>query len=203
MKPDRHTLRFDKPRPPRINRSMRPPSKVFLLAFVSGVCSVHAQTTAAKLATSARLDLFAEPGAGVLASAEIPIGAGNVERMNWVPEADRVRSYTVHFPITHLAWRECAFRFVPEGSGPLTLSLLGPWEEASPGVIYRQDVLWDALQVTGARVIGNSSQKWPARVWHNEPLRLRLNVTAKMPVTVLAKARAVAPPDYHEMRTFN
>src|SRR5437773_6215511 len=96
----RRRVRFDNPCRPRIVRSMRPPTKVFLLALVSGVCSVHAQTTPAKLATSARLDLFAEQGAGLLTSAEIPIGAGNVERMNWVPETDRVRSYTVHFPIT-------------------------------------------------------------------------------------------------------
>src|SRR5439155_20370528 len=175
---------------------MHPPTRVLLLALVSAVCSCHAQTTPAKLATSARLDLIPEPGVWALASAEVPSGTGTVERMNWIPEADRGRSYTVQFPITHLAWSECAFRFVPEGSGPVTLSLMGPWEEASPGVVYRQEVFWDALQVTGASMIGNSSQKWPARVWHNEPLRLKLDGTAKMPVTVLAKARAVVPPDY-------
>ena len=120
--------------------------------------------------------------------------------MNWVPVADRTRTYTVHFPITHLAWRECRFRFLPESSGPLTLSLMGPWEEASQGVVYRQEVLWDSLKVTGASLAANSSQKWPAGVWHDEPLRLRLNVTAKTPVTVLAKARAVVPSEYHEMR---
>jgi hypothetical protein len=102
---------------------MYPPSHVFLFALVSAVCSVAAQPTPAKLATSARLDLIAEPGVRALASAEIPIGTGAVERMNWVPEADRARSYTVQFP-----------------------------------------------------------------------------VTAKMPVTVLAKARAGVPPDYREMR---
>jgi endoglucanase len=152
------------------------------------------------MATSARLDLIAEPGVRALASVEIPSGSGTVERMNWVPEADRARSYTVQFPITHLAWSEFSFRFVPEGSGPVTLSLMGPWEEVSPGRVYRQQVFWDALQVTGAGLTGNSSQKWPARAWHDEPLRLKLNVTARVPVTVLGKSRAVVPPDYRELR---
>jgi endoglucanase len=177
---------------------MFPSTQVFLLAFVSAVCSVQAQTNPVKLSASARLDLVAEPGVRALASGEIPSSSGAVERMNWVPEADRARSYTAQFPITHLAWSECALRFVPEGSGSLTLSLMGPWEEASQGVLYREEVLWDALRVSGASVA--SAQKWPARGWHNEPLRLSLNVAAKTPVTIFAKARAVVPPDYHEMR---
>jgi hypothetical protein len=179
---------------------MHPSTHVFLLAIVSAVCGSHAQTTPAKLSNSARIDLVAEPGVRALAGAEIQGGNGTVERMNWLSEADRARSYTVQFPITHLAWSECALRFVPEGSGSLTLSLMGPWEEASKGVLYREEVLWDALKVTGASVIGKSSQTWPARAWHNEPLRLKLTVTAKLPVTLLAKTRAVVPPDYREMR---
>jgi endoglucanase len=179
---------------------MYPCTQVFFLALVSATCSGHAQTAPAKPATGARLDLMAEPAVRALASGEIPSGNGTVERMNWVPEAERARSYTVQFPITHLAWSECALRFAPEGSGSVTLSLTGPWEEASPGAVYREGVFWDAFQVTGASVIGNSSQEWPARVWHNEPLRLRLKVTAKIPVTVLAKARADVPPDHPEMR---
>src|SRR5436190_7558258 len=137
---------------------MHPLSQVFTFALVSAVCSSHAQTSPAKLATSARLDLIAEPGVRALANAEIPSGTGTVERMNWVPEADRARSYTVQFPVTHFAWSECTVRFVPDGNGPVTLSLMGPWEDASSGVVYRQEVLWDALQVSGASIIGNSSQ---------------------------------------------
>src|SRR5207247_8565624 len=90
-------LRFDNPRLLRINGSMHPPAKVFLLAFVSAVCTVHAQTTPAKLATSARLDLIAEPGVLALADAEIPSGTGAVGGMNRVPEAEPPRSYTVHY----------------------------------------------------------------------------------------------------------
>src|SRR5213080_4678568 len=44
-------------------------------------------------------------------------------------------------------------------------------------------------------VCGVHAQTTPA-------MRQGLNATAKMPVTVLAKARAVVPPDYHEMRRF-
>src|SRR5688572_13945499 len=106
--------------------SMRPPTTVLLFMLVSAACGVHAQTTPAKLASSARLDLNAGPNVRALARAEIPNGTGSVERMNWVPEPDRPRSYTVQFPITHLGWSEFAVRFVPEGSGPITLSLMGP-----------------------------------------------------------------------------
>src|SRR6185503_18723406 len=137
---------------------MHPSIHLFLLALVSAVCSSLAQTAPAKLSNSARIDLVAEPGVLGLAGAEIPGSNGTVERMNWLSEADRARSYTVQFPITHFAWSECALRFVPEGSGSLTLSLMGPWEEASQGVLYREEVLWDALRVSGASVA--SAQKW-------------------------------------------
>ena len=70
-------------------------------------------------------------------------------RKNWVPEAERSRGYTASFPVSHQGWRTMAIRFTPARAGTVTLSLMGPWEEASPGVLYRQEIIWDDIRVEG------------------------------------------------------
>ena len=56
-----------------------------------------------------------------------------------MPESQQKGSYTVSFPVTRLGWREAEVRFTPRGSRTVTLTLMGPWEEASRGVVYRAE----------------------------------------------------------------
>ena len=76
-------------------------------------------------------------------------GNGSIERKNWVSESEQPRGYTVNFPVTHLGWRALTVRFTPARNGTVTLTLMGPFEEASKGVVYRQEVLWDDVRARG------------------------------------------------------
>jgi endoglucanase len=114
---------------------------------------------------------------------------------------------------------------VPLGEGDVTLTLMGPWEEASRGVLYRQEVLWDDLRVEGATLANGSFESvnsgWmsnggtilrqttevPAvsgahygKTWHNQTLFATLKVRAGEPVTILAHARAARPEGFREMK---
>jgi endoglucanase len=124
-----------------------------------------------KLARTARFDLTADAQAGSLDDGRVlgndeatarrnyvvqapsqnspPLlsSGGSIARMNWVPEAEQLRGYTVDFPVSLLGWRTASIRFTPARSGTVTLSLMGPWEQASPGLLYRQEVLWDDRRV--------------------------------------------------------
>ncbi len=182
-----------------------------------------------KLATTGRFDLAADATAGSIVDGELTAGSGSVSRMNWIPDADRARSYTVNFAASHVAWHEVAVRFTPKSSGTVTLTLMGPWEEASKGVIYRQEVLWDGIAVEGAALADggfesgteSSPAGWKsngsraesassslaafegkrfARTWHNQTLSASLEVTAGKPVTIRLQARAAVPADFKEMR---
>ena len=102
---------------------------------------------------------------------------------------------------------------------------MGPWEEASRGVLFRQEVLWDAIEADGAELRerrvraarlglaerrGNhrraderrpGSRRHPlARTWHNQTLSTTLEVTGGKPVTIRVHARAVRPEGFREMR---
>lgn len=183
----------------------------------------------AKLATSGRFDLSVDANVGSIDDGEIVIGSGSVSRMNWVPETDRPRGYTVNFSISHMAWREIAVRFMPKSSGPVTLKLMGPWEEQSKGVIYQEEVLWDAIAAEGATLenggfesgSASSPAGWKssggraesasssvaafegnrfARTWHNQILSTSLQVTAGKLVTLRLHARAAVPAEFKEMR---
>ncbi len=68
-------------------------------------------------------------------------------------ETEQPRGYTVNFPVTHLGWRSLAIEFTPARSGTVTLTLMGPWEEASKGVLYRRgSPLGRHASVEGARL---------------------------------------------------
>ncbi len=180
-----------------------------------------------KLATTGRFDLSADAAVGAIDDGRVVTGGGSIERMSWVAEAARPRGYTVNFPISQMAWREFAMQFTPKQRGAVTLTLMGPWEQASPGVIYQQEVFWDAIKVDGATIengsfesgAANSPTGWrsnggvvesatdavPAadgkrfsRTWHNRTLATTLNVTGGKPVSI--RVRAVVPVGFQEMR---
>jgi endoglucanase len=190
------------------------------LALSLALVSSLAAAEPVKLASAARFDLSADARAGSIEDGQIIAGNGSSERMNWVAESDRPRGYTVNFPITNLGWRSLSVRFVPARNGTVTLTLMGPFEEASKGVVYRQEVLWDDLRAEGT-ALAHGGFEWPraepaagwqskggvvigqtsdvaavegahyARTWHNQTLSATLDVTGGRAVTIRLNARAV------------
>ena len=102
---------------------------------------------------------------------------------------------------------------------------MGPWEEASRGVLFRQEVLWDAIEADGAELRNGGFEQrdsgWQsgggtvvrqssdapavsgthlARTWHNQTLSTTLEVTGGRPVTLRVHARAVRPEGFLEMK---
>jgi endoglucanase len=101
---------------------------------------------------------------------------------------------------------------------------MGPWQQTANGRVYKQDVFWDAVQVTGAALTNggfeNGNEGWSGggtaervgqgrtafegqqygRAWHNQPLTTTLAVSANVPVTLRAQAKAALPANYPEMR---
>jgi len=203
-------------------------SKTQILAAVLFFAGSNAEEPV-KLATGGRFDLSAAASVGAIDGGEIITGSGSVGRMNWVPESNRPRGYTVNFAISHTGWRATAVRFTPAASGPVTLTLMGPWEEQSRGVLYRQEVLWDEIAVEGASVENGGFESGPesspagwrtgggraelatsplpavagkrfARTWHNQTLSTTIHVAARKPVTIRLHARAAVPTGFEEMR---
>jgi endoglucanase len=158
----------------------------------------------------------------VLDGGKVVAGYGTIARKNWVKETEQPLGYTVSVPVTHLGWRSAAVQFTPRQSGTVTLTLMGPYEEASKGVLYREEVLWDDVRVDGAQA-GHGGFEWqsgepPAgwrsgggtvisqsadvaavegsrfgSTWHNQTLSAALNVKADHPVTISIYARAARP----------
>ena len=182
-----------------------------------------------KLAGAGRFDLAADQKAGAIENGRVIEGNGSIERKNWVSESEQPRGYTVSFPITHLGWRSLAVRFKPVESGTVTLTLMGPFEEVSKGVVYRQEVLWDDVRTDGATladgsfesqrgerttgwhdgggVVVDQSSTVPAaqgthyaRTWHNKTLFTTFDVVGGQPVTVRLFARAVRVGDLRDMK---
>jgi endoglucanase len=203
------------------------------LGFVLATIGAMAMATAwmavgaepVKLADAARFDLSADARAGSLDDGHVIEGNGSIARMSWAPQFEQPRAYTVSFPITHLRWRSMAVRFTPARDGTVTLTLMGPWEEASKGLIYRQEVLWDDVRASGAALDNGSFEstrdaagpRWHngggtierqkpdltavegthyARTWHNQTLFTTLGVAAGRPVTIRLSARAAPPVNF-------
>jgi endoglucanase len=187
--------------------------------------TLFAQENPAKLAGGGRFDLKASDSVRALENGRLLEGDGSVQRPNWLPEEQRGRAYTVNFTISRIGWRTVVIRFVPAGSGDVTLTLMGPWEEASRGVLYRQEVLWDDIRVQGATLANGNFEKanssWTAnggtivrqsaevhavsgthyaRTWHNQTLSASLNVNGGKPVTIHLQVRAALPEGYKDMK---
>lgn len=149
---------LQKAHPNRANRQDRG-RRVAELAAAGLLAATAAQgQNPVKLAAAARFDISASASVGAIREGTVLAGNGSLGRMNWIPEEERPRSYTCEFSVIHFGWTEIAVRFVPDGSGTLTLSLMGPWEpsEAPGNPIYRQEVLWDALTAEGTTLTNGS-----------------------------------------------
>jgi endoglucanase len=201
-----------------------------VLVAIVAIAPPVAGAEPAKLAESARFDISADAAVRSLDDGRAIEGGATIGRMNWVPEAERSRSYTVSLPVTDRGWRTAAIRFTPARSGTIHITLMGPWEEAQKGVLYKQEVLWDDVRVDGATLVhggfeprrgrGRSASTWQgpgvvtsqtpdvpafegthyARTWHNQPLFAPMAVTGGRPVTIRLSARAVRPEGFVEMR---
>jgi endoglucanase len=177
------------------------PATLLVLAVLAPA-NAAPQNLPIKVANTARFDLTAATAVGELAEAEVTSGRATFSRPNWLPEAERSRAYTVSFPLLRFHTNEVAFAFVPRSNGAVTLTLTGPWEEVSKGVLYQQELLWDSVEVVGAVLVegGLDRLSEPIRTWHNNPQALPLRVQAQMPVTVRVQARAVIPPGFRDMQ---
>jgi endoglucanase len=197
--------------------SLKALSSALVLAI--GVPFAVAQTYPPKLASSARIDLVS-PTVG-LTNGQVIAGDGKLVRAHWLTPSAQPRSYSAEFPINHLGWHEVALRFVPTVSGTIECKFMGPWQQTANGRVYRQEVMWDAVQAAGGELANGNfekgNQSWrgegvvetnsPAfegryygRAWHNQPLMTTLTVSAGVPITLRAQARAVVPENHQEMR---
>ncbi len=183
---------------PDTRRLNTAPPSIILVFFLLGAGFASGQPP--RLATEARLDLKLAGGGtltdGALLPAEDPqkdilSPGGACERMNWLPAGEQAASYMVTFPVTHYAESECIVRVQPSQPGEMTLSLMGQWAEQRPGVLFREEVRWTALDVDGAQVTGEPFA--PVTTWHNDRQAITLKVT-DAPVTVSVRARSVVPP---------
>ena len=76
---------------------------------------------------------------------------------------------------------------------------MGPWEEATKGVIFKQETVWESLEVTGASFVG-AGWSDPVTSWHNKPVTFSMQTTADKPVTVRVSARPKVPTGFVEPR---
>ncbi len=183
-----------------------------------------------RLARSARFDILASASVKALGRERPVEGAPTIARMHWLPEAERPGGYTVEFPIDHRGWHRAAVAFVPEHSGEIVVRLMGPWEQSRPGVLYREEVLWDEIQVEGTEIANGGFEAtggkptlprdWSgsgdrivqtrdvpaaqgahyARTWHNRPLSQTIHVQGGRPVIIRLNARASRPAGLVEMK---
>jgi len=167
-----------------------------------------------KMTTEARLDITS--ATVKLENGTVLTGNGKIARMNWVADEAKARSYTANFAVSHYAWNEVAVRFVPAADGLVELKLMGPWEEASKGVAYRETVVWkEQPEISGATsdppakpwsgtafsdAKGGPNSAYFARTWHNEPATTTLRVTKDLPVVIRLQAKAETPAGFKEMR---
>jgi endoglucanase len=181
-----------------------------------------------KLAGFAQINVLGDAAVGTLTNGRILRGSGWINRMSWVSSNEVPRSYFAGLDINRFAWTPLAVQFLPQSNGMVNVTLSGPWEEQSPGVLYRQDVLFDDVSATGAAFtnggfeVGTNGQvagwSWwtgPPETATNEPapaegaryvaawtrnsLSQSVAVTGGVPVSLWICARARTPTNYDEM----
>lgn len=118
------------------------------MCFLLMVAPVWADGEPAGCASEARLFLTVPPQEPPLR--EVTCSPGNASSGDWENDpAKRVRLSDVRFPVTWWRWSGAVVRFVPSADGTVELSLNGPWSEARPGVLLRQEIYWDRISAEG------------------------------------------------------
>lgn len=154
-----------------------------------------AEDSPTRQATEARFDLYGTPNVASLDAGEPLEGLLSISRPTWMKASDQARSYSLTFPVSPRDTNLVSFRFVPRASGRITLSLLGPYERVQAGSdkVYKQEIVWDLIETTGASLVGESGAllQLPVTSWLRQRYDLGLNVTGGQAVVLRCAARAV------------
>ncbi len=111
-----------------------------------------------RTASEARLFLRVPAEAPPLREVRVSRGQVSPGTFEQTPEK-RERLSDVRFPVSWWRWQEFTLRFTPAHDGLIELDLNGHWAEASPGVLARQEILWDALSAEGTELDGGGFEK--------------------------------------------
>ena len=184
------------------------------------VMAVSAADLPVRIAGDARLHLTVPADQPPLEAVEVSLGS--VSGGSWLQDRQaQVRLSDVSMPVEWWRWTTVRLSFVPAADGFVDLSLNGPWAEASPGVLWRQEVLWDDFVAKGAKLANGDFAKgiegwnspwaeypvkneWPpngrelAASWHGRPLVQRLAVKQGRRVELGFRTRAAVPEGFDE-----
>ncbi|MCH7228367.1 glycoside hydrolase family 5 protein [Haloferula sp. A504] len=191
-----------------------------VVALGISVMTVSAAELPVRIAEMARLHLTVPADQPPLKRVEV--SPGSASEGSWLEDPEARRRLTdVSMPIDWWRWTEVCLSFVPAADGVVDLSLNGPWAEASPGVLWRQEVLWDDFEAKGAEFTNGdftngiagwnspwadypAEKEWPmngrglAASWHGRPLVQRLEVKGTQLVELKFRVRAAVPEGFEE-----
>lgn len=174
------------------------------IAFVLGlVRPILGENAPLHLASEARFDLYASPEVVRLDPVEAPSTGLWVSRPSWMKEAEQWRALSGTYWIRPSATNDAVLHFLPQRSGRVTLSLLGPFEPIGSqrdGNAAVSEVYWDWIEVDGATLNPESAAllQFPLRSWFRQRYDVGLQVKAGTPVTLHVWARPVIPTGYRE-----
>lgn len=179
-----------------------------------------------KMAESAQFEIIAS-SFGILTN-EIQISPeGKIERFILVKDTKSYDALRIKFPINYYSWNKFSIRFFPQTDGEITLVLMAPYEENTNGVPFREENLWDAIEVEGGglqngdfeEVKGNQPAGWVskggvansgplppfsgryyARTSFNRTLETKFRVKQGSTITITARARSLPAPVDEVMR---
>ncbi|MGC8829241.1 MAG: glycoside hydrolase family 5 protein [Verrucomicrobiia bacterium] len=179
-----------------------------------------------KMASFGKFELFSS-SPGVLTN-EIRISPeGEIERFKFVKNSNVCDGLRIKLPINYFSWNEFSLRFKPESDGEITLLLSGPYEENTNGVYYREENLWDKIEIAGAEIINGSFEdvkgnqpvgwiskggvansgpmppfegRYYARTSFNRTLETQFKVKKDSKVTLTIYARSIPSPAENVMR---
>jgi endoglucanase len=126
----------------------------FRIALLACLGPIAAEEFVPHAPAEARLFLRVPAASPPLRDIQVSSGEWQPGTFEDSPEK-RERLTDMRFPIHWWKWREFRVNFTPAHDGEVDLDLNGPWAEARPGVLRRQEVLWDGIECKGA-AIGNS-----------------------------------------------
>jgi len=122
-------------------------TRLLVLLLLSAV--LRADEFVPQAATHARL--FLRTPAATPPVGEVELSSGLATAGPADPDR-RTQVTDLQFPISWWHWKPVTIRFTPGHDGEVELDLNGPWGEARPGVLMRQEVLWDGLSAEGAEL---------------------------------------------------
>lgn len=180
-----------------------------------------------KTADFARFELIPLTSRLELTNCRVLYGSGKFVNTTKEISTNKIPVYEITFPINHYSWTETAIMFLPNASGSISIRLSGPYEKSTNGIVYREDNLWDKIEITGAtitngsfeEVTGNRPIAWVygggtvnsapvkafdghyyARTSHDKALEQKFDVKANTPVVVKVRARSFPPFNFKDMK---